>query len=72
MKLAPGWALIQIDFDPIQEIGLKVSGRSFTGLQLNACNYLVTYSCVGMGLYFRPRGSFSASSYPMFGAIREL
>ena len=26
MKLAPGWALIQVNFDPIQEIGLKVGG----------------------------------------------
>ena len=24
VKLAPGWALIQINFDPIQEIGPKV------------------------------------------------
>ena len=30
VKLAPGWALIQVNFDPIQEIGPKVgSGRSF-------------------------------------------
>ena len=29
-KLAPGWALIQVNFDPIQEIGPKVGGgRSF-------------------------------------------
>ena len=29
-KLAPGWALIRIDFDRIQEIGQKVGGgRSF-------------------------------------------
>ena len=29
-KLAPGWAHIQIKFDPIQEIGPKVwGGRSF-------------------------------------------
>ena len=27
-KLTPGWALIQVNFDPIQEIGPKV-GRSF-------------------------------------------
>ena len=25
-KLAPGWALIQVNFDPIQEIGPKVGG----------------------------------------------
>ena len=25
-KLAPGWALIQINFDPMQEIGPKVGG----------------------------------------------
>ena len=29
-KLAPGWALIRVNFDPIQEIGPKVGGgRSF-------------------------------------------
>ena len=29
-KLAPGWALIRVNFHPIQEIGLKVGdGRSF-------------------------------------------
>ena len=29
-KLAPGWALISVNFDPIQEIGPKVGGgRSF-------------------------------------------
>ena len=29
-KLSPGWALIQVNFDPIQEIGPKVGGgRSF-------------------------------------------
>ena len=29
-KLTPGWALIQVNFDPIQEIGPKVGGgRSF-------------------------------------------
>ena len=26
MKLAPGWVLIRINFDPIQEIGQKVGG----------------------------------------------
>ena len=25
-KLAPGWVLIQVNFDPIQEIGPKVGG----------------------------------------------
>ena len=25
-KLAPGWALIRVNFDPIQEIGPKVGG----------------------------------------------
>ena len=30
VKLAPGWALIRVNFDPIQEIGPKVGGgRSF-------------------------------------------
>ena len=46
MKLAPGWVLIRVNFDPIQEIGPKVGGgcsfkggrsfeggRSFTRLQ---------------------------------------
>ena len=29
-KLAPGWALIRANFDPVQEIGRKVGGgRSF-------------------------------------------
>ena len=29
-KLVPGWALIRVNFDPIQEIGPKVGdGRSF-------------------------------------------
>ena len=29
-KLTPGWVLIQVNFDPIQEIGPKVGGgRSF-------------------------------------------
>ena len=29
-KIAPGWALIRVNFDPIQEIGQKVGGgRSF-------------------------------------------
>ena len=26
VKLAPGWVLIQVNFDPIQEIGPKVGG----------------------------------------------
>ena len=26
VKLSPGWALIQVNFDPIQEIGPKVGG----------------------------------------------
>ena len=31
-KLAPGWALIRVNFDPIQEIWPKVGdGRSFVG-----------------------------------------
>ena len=31
-KLALGWALIRVNFDPIQEIGPKVGGgRSFEG-----------------------------------------
>ena len=31
-KLAPGWALIRVNFDPIQEIELKVgAGHSFKG-----------------------------------------
>ena len=25
-KLAPGWALIRVNFDPVQEIGRKVGG----------------------------------------------
>ena len=25
-KFAPGWALIRVNFDPIQEIGAKVGG----------------------------------------------
>ena len=34
MKLAPGWALIQVNFDPIQEIGQKVGDAlSFARLQ---------------------------------------
>ena len=28
-KLTPGWALIQVNFDPIQEIGPKVGGGHF-------------------------------------------
>ena len=29
-KIAPGWVLIQVNFDPVQEIGPKVgSGRSY-------------------------------------------
>ena len=28
-KLAPGWALIQVNFDLIQEIGPKVGGGRF-------------------------------------------
>ena len=28
-KLAPGWVLIQVNFDPIQEIGPKVEGGPF-------------------------------------------
>ena len=34
-KLAPGWALIQVNFDPIQEIGPKVEGglALFPGLR---------------------------------------
>ena len=32
VKLAPGWALIRVNFDPIQEIWPKVGdGRSFVG-----------------------------------------
>ena len=26
VKLAPGWALIQVNFDPIQEIGPNIGG----------------------------------------------
>jgi len=34
VKLAPGWALIQVNFDSIQEIGPKVGvGCSFARLQ---------------------------------------
>ena len=37
-KLAPGWALIQVNFDPIQEIGPKVGGgRSFARLWYKLC-----------------------------------
>ena len=33
-KLAPGWALIRVNFDPMQKIEPKVGGgRSFTRLQ---------------------------------------
>ena len=33
VKLAPGWALIQVNFDPLLEIGQKVEGGcSFTRL----------------------------------------
>ena len=33
-KLASGWALIQVNFDPIQEIGSKVQGEhSFVRLR---------------------------------------
>ena len=33
VKFAPGWALIRVNFDPIQEIGPKVeSGRSFVSV----------------------------------------
>ena len=42
-KLAPGWALIQVNFDPIQEIGPKVrGGRSFmigSFFAKNLCNF---------------------------------
>ena len=32
VKLAPGWVLIRVNFDPIQEIGPKVGGgHSFVG-----------------------------------------
>ena len=35
VKLAPGWALIQVNFDTLLEIGHKVKGGySFTRLQL--------------------------------------
>ena len=46
-KLAPGWALIQINFHPIQEIGPKVGGgRSFVNrpffarLRYMHCTYI--------------------------------
>ena len=46
-KLAPGWALIQVNFNPIQEIGPKVGGgRScvcgpfFARLRYIACRRL--------------------------------
>ena len=36
-KLAPGWVLIRVKFDPIQEIGPKVrGGRSFVSGRLFA------------------------------------
>ena len=28
-ELAPGWALIQVNFDPIQEIGPKIGAEHF-------------------------------------------
>ena len=35
VKLTPGWVLIQVNFDPLLEIGHKVErGYSFTRLQL--------------------------------------
>ena len=36
MKLVPGWVLIQVNFDPIQEIGPKIGGVcSFPRLRYN-------------------------------------
>ena len=42
VKLSLGWVLIQVNFDPIQEIGPKVGGgRSFvSGLSFARLQYL--------------------------------
>ena len=51
-KRAPGWTLIWVNFDPMQEIGPKVgggysfmSGRSFARLQYIILQYHVTWNC---------------------------
>ena len=46
-KLFPGWVLIQVNFDPIQEIGPKVGGEySFvSGLSFTRLRYLQEEVC---------------------------
>ena len=45
-KLAPGWALIQVNFDPIQELGPKVGGgHSFmSGPFFTRLRYMYVYT----------------------------
>ena len=41
-KLAPGWVLIWVNIDPVQEIGSKVGGgRSFTRLWYKYCSLTI-------------------------------
>ena len=71
-KLAPGWALIRVNFDPIQEIGPKVggghsfmSGSSFT--RAVECTMMKTSA---MFIYImndpRPPALFTALLFPCF------
>ena len=70
-KLSPGWALIRVNFDTIQKIGLKVrggssfvSGRSFMRLRYILLHHFHALSCITRrklkdlswhGLNFQPR-----------------
>ena len=49
-KLAPGWALICVNFDPIQEIGQNVGGgRSFvSGPFFARLQYMLMAMAVGV------------------------
>ena len=65
-KLAPGWALIQVNFDPTQEIGPKVGGgHSFmSGPFFARLQYVLHVHMCVVGLWFRE--SVTQSEYLKF------
>ena len=64
MKLAPGWALIQVNFDPIQEIGPKVGGgRSFMSGPF-FCETMVLTKEFAWDLFFKVGETISLEESP--------
>ena len=70
MKLAPGWALIRVNFDPVQETGRKVGGgRSFvSGPFFARLRYRKRGEGILVDLLTRPSENMSEWS----GQLREI